>query len=147
MRRRHRGGQHGFPARREDTPAIPFSKMAHPQGPFVADPFDHRQHLRFAWTVLSEVSTDEAESIVTDEISRFAAIHAPGRYHDTITRFWVRLVAHTRAVDLDATFDDHLDRFPILSDKHARWYHYSDEVLARSSTRAAFVSPDHRALP
>jgi hypothetical protein len=63
--------------------------MAHAEGPFGTHRFGHRQHVRFAWTVLGEHEVEAAERIVTTEISAFAEINAPGLYHETLTRFWV----------------------------------------------------------
>ena len=73
--------------------------MAHPEGPWRQSAFDHRQHVKFAWTVLGELSVEAARKTVADEIRAFADIHAAGRFHNTLTRFWVDLVAHTRSVE------------------------------------------------
>jgi hypothetical protein len=120
----------------------------HPEGLFRATPFDHRQHVKFAWTVLSERPLGEAQAVVADEISRFAAINAPGLYHETLTQFWVRLVAHTREHSRPGTdFDTHVARFPILSDKSAAAKHYSRQLLDTPEARNRFLSPDLLPLP
>ena len=122
--------------------------MQHAEGPFRKDRFDHRQHVRFAWTVLGEHETEAAEAIITDEISAFAAINAPGLYHETLTRFWIRLVAHTRAHGSDDDdFDGHVQRFPILMDKRAPWKHYSGEVLGSAKARREFLAADLHPMP
>jgi len=122
--------------------------MAHLEGPFNRRPFDHRQHVKFAWTVLSEAPEAEAVRIVSSEIREFAQLHAPGKYHETLTRFWVHLVAHTR---VDAApgedFDEHLVRFAILTDKDAQSHHYSPAVLGSDRARTHWVEPDLLALP
>ncbi len=119
-----------------------------PEGPFRTDRFDHRQHVKFAWTVLAEYETEAAERIIADEISAFADINAPGLYHETLTRFWVRLVAHTRAYgNADDRFDDHVQRFPILMDKRAPWKHFSAALLKSATARAVFVAPDLLPIP
>ncbi len=120
----------------------------HDEGPFRTAPFDHRQHVKFAWTVLGERPVDEAAELVAREISRFAAANAPGRYHETLTRFWVRLVAHTRSVDDEPVdFDTHLARFPVLLDRGAPRKHYSAAVLESPRARETFVRPDLLPLP
>jgi hypothetical protein len=121
--------------------------MLEDEGPFRAVPFDHRQHVKFAWTALCEHPVGEAEDLVADEISRFAAVHAPGKYHDTLTRFWVRLVAHTRSVDGGDDFDAHMSRFPVLADRRAPWRHYAESTLAAPAARNGFVEPDLRPMP
>jgi hypothetical protein len=122
--------------------------MTHPEGPFNSRPFDHRQHVKFAWSVLQEMSVDEAVEIVSSEIRDFAEVRAPGKYHQTLTEFWVHLVAHTREHgDLDADFDEHLARFPILMDSSAQKQHYSPAVLASERARQQFVAPDLLPVP
>src|ERR1700728_5031134 len=104
--------------------------MTHPEGPFNGRPFDHRQHVKFAWSVLQEMSVEKAMEVVGSEIRDFAAVRGPGKYHQTLTEFWVHLVAHTRENgDVDAAFDAHLARFPILMDSRAQTHHYSRAVL------------------
>lgn len=96
--------------------------MHSPEGPFQTDRFDHRQHVKFAWTVLAEYETEAAERIITDEISAFADINAPGLYH-------------------------HVERFPILMDKRAPWKHFSAALLQSATARAGFVAPDLQPIP
>ena len=109
--------------------------------------FDHRQHVKFAWTVLGE-SPRSAPSIVADEIKLFADVHAPGRYHETITQFWVTLVAHTREVAReDSDFDTHVASFPVLLDKSTLGRHYSGAALGSEQARSVFVEPDLLPLP
>jgi hypothetical protein len=122
--------------------------MAHAEGPFSRQPFDHRQHVKFAWTVLKEVSLTDAVEVVSSEIREFAALHAPGKYHQTLTEFWVRLVAHTCALgEVGADFDEHLARFPILMNSSAQKHHYSETVLASELARQQCVEPDLVPIP
>jgi hypothetical protein len=122
--------------------------MTHEEGPFTSRPFDHRQHLKFAWSVLEEMPTAEAAHVVGSEIREFAAVHAPGKYHATLTQFWVRLVAHTRAHgDPDMNFEDHLARFPILLNTSAHKHHYSPSLLGWQGARENFVEPDLVPMP
>ena len=122
--------------------------MTHVEGPFNSEPFDHRQHVKFAWAVLVDMPVSEAGDFVGLEIREFASIHAPGKYHETLTRFWVRLVAHTRdAGVVGDDFDGHLARFTILMNNNAQKHHYSPTVLASERARREFVEPDLLPLP
>lgn len=122
--------------------------MAHAEGPFNSRPFDHRQHVKFAWSVLKELPVADAVEVVSTEIREFAVINAPGKYHQTLTEFWVHLVAHTRERgDIDASFDEHLARFPILMNSSAQKLHYSPTVLASDRARQQFVEPDLLPVP
>ncbi len=90
--------------------------MAHPEGPWEQSLFDHRQHLKFAWTLLGELPVEAATTVVADEIRAFADVHAPGRYHETLTRFWVKLVAHSvPRWTATATFQAFSPTFPCCS--------------------------------
>jgi hypothetical protein len=85
---------------------------------------------------------------VSEEISSFADVHAPGRYHETLTRFWVKLVSHTCSADAaDADFQSQLARFLVLLDKHAPQKHYSSAVLGSPDARSSYVEPDLRPMP
>jgi hypothetical protein len=122
--------------------------MAHPEGPWEQSLFDHRQHLKFAWTLLGELPVEAATTVVADEIRAFADVHAPGRYHETLTRFWVKLVAHTRStVDGDCDFPGLLAHFPVLLDKHSPENHYSSALLWSHRARSIFVEPDLLPMP
>jgi hypothetical protein len=121
--------------------------VPHAEGPFRQSRFDHRQHVKFAWSAVRELGPERAEALISDEIERFAAQHAPGRYDQTMTSFWVRLVAHTLEVEEAETFEEHLARFPILLDKRAASMHYSDELLWSGAARARFVAPDLLPIP
>ena len=103
--------------------------MPHPEGPFCRPSFDHRQHVKFAWSAVRQHGAEQAERIVSNEIRDFAAVHAPGKYHQTMTSFWVRLVAHTISVVDSDDFGEHVRRFPILLEKEMARRHYSDALL------------------
>ena len=111
--------------------------------------FRHRGHLRLAWLVLSRHRRDEAESIVAREIRQFAVANgASGRYHDTLTRFWVRLVGHAMENAKDAgSIDELLARFPFLLDKSLPYRHWRGETFNSDRARAGWVDPDLIPLP
>src|SRR5512132_160104 len=71
----------------------------------IAD-FHHREHLRVAWAFLQEArSTDEACDRMRNAIRAFAASVGHARkYHETLTLFWVRLLAEVRK-QVDGTQD------------------------------------------
>jgi hypothetical protein len=111
--------------------------------------FRHRGHLRLAWLVLSRHRKDEAESIVAREIRQFAVANgASGRYHDTLTRFWVRLVGHAveNAPEV-GSIDGLLARFPFLLDKSLPYRHWRGETFNSDRARAGWVEPDLIPLP
>ncbi len=119
------------------------------EGSLPSEEFRHRDHLRLAWLVLSRHQKDEAENIVAREIKRFAiASGAPGRYHDTLTRFWVRLVGHVMENETEAgNIDDLLARFPFLLEKSLPYRHWRAETFNLDRARAGWVEPDLVPMP
>src|SRR5579872_4107014 len=92
--------------------------------------FHHRDHIRLAWLAARRHGAETAEKVVTAGIQRFADHHSHGPlYHDTMTRFWVRLVAHAVSVrpEIDE-FDAFLAAFPLLLDKNTPLRHWSREA-------------------
>ena len=111
--------------------------------------FHHRDHLRLAWLYLRRDGAEAGTREVLDGIRHFATAHgAADRFHETLTRFWVRLVQHL----LDAfprveRFDDLLVRYPPALDKTMVYRHYRPESLASPAARSAWVEPDLLPLP
>jgi hypothetical protein len=73
---------------------------------------------------------------------------APQKYHHTVSRAWVELVAHHVAADPDcADFDAFADRNPALLDKRLLGRHYRSSTLAAGPARDGWVEPDLRPFP
>ena len=107
----------------------------------------HREHVRLAWLVIREEGPESGGDRVARILRQLAELHGEGeRYHETLTRFWIRLVAHaTRVEPTIDDFDVFVERFPLLLDGAIVRRHWSVEALA--SARAAWVEPDVLALP
>ena len=118
-------------------------------GSLPGEEFRHRGHLRLTWLVLSHHSKDEAERLLAREIRQFAVANgASGRYHDTLTRFWVRLVGHAMENAPEAgSIDELLARFPFLLDKSLPCSHWRGETFNSDQARAGWVEPDLVPLP
>jgi hypothetical protein len=55
--------------------------------------FHHRDHVRLAWRLNRELGVDAAPGAVARAIQFVAARHGePGKYHETLTHFWARVV-------------------------------------------------------
>jgi hypothetical protein len=119
------------------------------EGALTGEEFRHRGHLRLAWLVLSRHRRDEAESVVAREIRQFAVANGvSGRYHDTLTRFWVRLVCHAMDHGPEAgSIDELLARFPFLLDKSLPYRHWRGDAFNSDKARARWVEPDLVPLP
>jgi hypothetical protein len=107
--------------------------------------FHHREHLRVAWAFLQESSsTEEACDRMRSAIRSFAASvgHAK-KYHETLTVFWVRLLAEVRkhvdgSKELDSIFPAHA----LLLDKDAPLAWYTRARLYGDDARLTWLAPD-----
>ena len=111
--------------------------------------FRHRDPRRLAWLAVRRHGSAAAEEVVTAGIRRFAEHHSHGPiYHDTMTRFWVRLVDHAMSARPEIVdFDEFLAAYPLLLDKNTPLRHWSREAMFGPSARAAWQEPDLVALP
>lgn len=111
--------------------------------------FHHRDHLRLAWLLTRQMGAEAATVRVAAGIQEFAARHGHAdKYHDTLTRFWVRIVGHLVAARPDVGhFDAFLATFPQLLDKDLPYRHWRRETMGSTAARAGWVDPDLLALP
>lgn len=113
------------------------------RGALGASEFDHREHVRAAWLYLRRDGPEAAIAAVAKGLKTLSAAHgAPGRYHETLTRAWVELVAAAARHDPEPVFDRFVERHPELLERDLPLRHYSRELLASDAARAAWVEPD-----
>ena len=111
--------------------------------------FRHRDHVRLTWLYLRRFGYASTLLRVREGIRRFAIHHgATGKYHDTLTAVWVRLVAAAilETPDID-DFDTFVDAHEALLDRGLPLEYYSPELLWGNDARAHWVDPDVRPLP
>jgi hypothetical protein len=114
-----------------------------------AGAFHNRDHLRLAWLAVRRHGADVAPAVVGHAIRRFAETHGQGLlYHQTMTEFWVRAVAHHvhESPDIDH-FDRFLEAFPGLLDRQLPLRHWTRPALYRVEARARWESPDIQPVP
>lgn len=118
------------------------------RGEFGGDAFPHRAHLRIAWLYVTRLAPEAAIDTVAAGIRNLAAKHGhEARYHETLTRAWVYVVAAAVAHSPRATFSSLLERNPQLLDKHLLLRHYSAALLASARARGEWVAPDVLPIP
>lgn len=115
-------------------------------GSVTPEAFDHLAHVRVAWVYLREsASEEEALARMRAAIRRFAAAAgASGKYHETITVLWMRLLADVKAGGSAGELADVLRTYPALADKDLPLRYYSRERLFSDEARAAWVEPDRQ---
>ena len=110
--------------------------------------FHHRDHLRLAWIQIRRLGPDRAADTVAGAIRRFAAHHGHAdRYHETMTRFWVRVVGMGITLHPTLSFDDLLAAEPHLLDKNLPFRRWSRERMGSDEARRGWIEPDIRLMP
>ena len=111
--------------------------------------FRHRQHINLAFLAVRRYGMPEATARICDWIQRIAAYErAPQKYHHTVSRAWVELVAHHVASDPEcADFEVFARRNPALLDKRLLRRHYRSSTLAAGPARRGWVDPDLLPFP
>ena len=111
--------------------------------------FRHRQHINLAFYAVRRYGMPDAVGAICGWIRQIAAYErAPQKYHHTVSRAWVELVAHHVAADPDcAEFDVFADRNPALLDKRLLAKHYRSSTLAAGPARRGWVEPDLLPFP
>jgi hypothetical protein len=114
-----------------------------------SEDFHHREHLRVAWVYLHEsISTEAACDRMRTAIRGFArAAGKPGKYHETLTVFWVRLLADLRErTEVAPELETILPRHSCLLDKETPLAYYSRGRLFSDDARLTWQAPDLKPL-
>jgi hypothetical protein len=114
----------------------------------ITGPFRHRDHVRAAWLLVERHGADRAAAMMERVISKLAEHHGHAKkYHATLTRAWVRLVAFHAGCHPAASFDDFIAHNAALLDPELPLRFYSRDVLFCDAARDAWCDPDRRPLP
>ena len=111
--------------------------------------FGHRQHVNLAFLAVRRYGMPAAVQKVCAWIRHLTAHDgAPPKYHHTVTRAWVELVAHHIATDPDCDhFDTFAERHPTLMNQHLLTRHYRSTTLATNQARHSWTQPDLTPFP
>lgn len=119
--------------------------------------FGHRQHVQLTWLAVRRYGMPAAIRLVSDGIRRTARYAgAPQKYHETISRAWVELVAHhaighpagqEAAFATFGTFGTFAAANPLLLDKRLLARFYRPATLAAPAARTGWVQPDRAPFP
>src|SRR5260370_18796601 len=113
--------EHGSVVTPEDEQFV----AAFEAGQIANQTFHHREHLRLAGVQIRRIGLERASESVAVAIRQFAAHDGNAdRYHDTMTRFWVRVVAIGINRHPTLPFDDLLAAEPHLLDKNLPFLHW-----------------------
>jgi len=110
--------------------------------------FGHREHVHLSWLAVRRYGTTDACRLVSDGIRRTARYAgAPQKYHSTVSRAWIELIAYHVAEHDIADFDAFTARSPALLDKRLLLRFYEPSTLASPGARTGWVEPDRAPFP
>lgn len=113
-----------------------------------ADTFGHREHVHLTWLAVRRAGMPAAVAVVSEGIRRTARYAgAPQKYHVTVSRAWVELVARHVAEDPIPDFTAFAGRNPELLDKRLLTRFYRNTTLAGARARTGWVEPDLAPFP
>jgi hypothetical protein len=137
----HAGDMHGVA---DPELAAILDEMVGPGGAF-----RHRQHVNLTFLAVRRYGMPAAVDKVSGWIRQIASYERhPQKYHHTVSRAWVELIAHH--VDADpgcVEFDRFAERHPALLDKRLLARHYRSATLASQQARRGWVEPDGLPFP
>jgi hypothetical protein len=114
--------------------------------------FRHRQHINLAFLAVRRYGMPEATGKICGWLQHLTSYQrAPQKYHHTVSRAWVEIVAHHLGTDPDspdcADFELFAERNPALLDKRLLSRHYRSATLASGPARHGWVEPDLLPFP
>lgn len=115
-------------------------------GSLAAKEFDHRAHVRLGWLYLREMPMAAAIDRFTAGLKAFTRrCGAEDKYHETITWFYLLLIADRQARCQAHSFGDFIAANPdlVTNTKTMLSRYYRQETLRAQSARSHFVLPDN----
>lgn len=110
---------------------------------FDPDQFDHETHVYIARELVLDAGQEEAAIRFARTLKALTAnLGAPGKYHATITRFYVLSIAERCRHSPGADWDSFKALNPDLFDGSLLRRSYSKDRLASDEARRFFVLPD-----
>lgn len=113
-----------------------------------AGAFGHREHVHLTYLAVRRAGMPAAVALVSDGIRRTARYAgAPQKYHVTVSRAWVELVAHHAQAHPQPDFAAFAERHAELLDKRLITRFYRSTTLAGAPARTGWVEPDLAPFP
>jgi hypothetical protein len=114
---------------------------------YVLTEFTHEDHLRMAFAYARKGGAGAAVGGARRIQGLAEKLGAPGKYHDTLTVAWARVVGHLAARSRASDFEEFLHDHPQLRDRNLMSAHYTRGLLFSPAARAQFIEPDLVPLP
>lgn len=126
--------------------AIVVRKLEHCE--YSTQEFKHGMHLAVAAWYLRQSSYEDALDRMRSTLQRFTQYHRVTAYHETITRFWLRLASdfmtnHPTNQNFAAQVNALIERY---LNKNVLFEYYSRERVLSDAARNGWLEPDLRSL-
>ncbi len=109
--------------------------------------FNHETHVRVAWIYVKAHDLNTAIELYCRDLRNYAnSLDVPTKYHETITWFFMIVVANRITEQPEGDWDTFRDTNPdlVTSASTLLAQHYSREVLRSDEARTRFVLPDRK---
>lgn len=114
-------------------------------GSLDAEAFDHEAHVYVGWLYLEHYSLHEAIGRYTAALKRLTkALGVPGKYHETITWFFLMVINERRGKMRGASWSDfrHANQDLCKGAGDVLTAYYSEDLLNSEQARSRFLLPD-----
>lgn len=114
-------------------------------GNVIAEQFDHSAHVYIAWKMLQKSSPLETINRYSAALRRITkALNVPGKYHETITWFYVLIISDRISPAIPASWEQFAAANPDLLGNSLELLsnYYSDVRLWSADARQRFLLPD-----
>lgn len=114
---------------------------------YAPEEFIHARHLTVAAWYLCTLPEDVALHRMRESLLRFTARHGKQGYHETITRFWMLLIAeHLRRQEPELSDVQRINEVVARYPKETLFDYYSRDRVMSESARRAWMEPDLRPI-
>lgn len=106
--------------------------------------FSHEMHVRVGWLYACRFPRGEAATRFAARLKAWAtALRIPGKYHETVTWFFMLMIDERQTRQQATTFEDFIaENQDLISKPSILERYYKADTLASAHARAHYVMPD-----
>ena len=108
--------------------------------------FTHARHLTVGCWYLCTMPADEALNRMRTHLLKFTAHHGKHGYHETITRFWIKLLDGALRQREDDSLLRRVNAVVALYPKETLFDYYTRDRVMSDAARREWVEPDLREI-
>jgi hypothetical protein len=114
---------------------------------YAPEEFIHVRHLTVAAWYLCTLAEDIALNRMRESLLRFTAYHGKQGYHETITRFWMELIAeHLRRQTGEFSDVQRINDIVVRYPKETLFNYYTRDRVMSETAKRGWIEPDLRTI-